>query len=113
MAARQSATRDMIANLEKARRMALGDSALYPQIVPNVLHLIGPGADLDLRRWGADFLAEAFSCPTLASEQKESMCLKVINLLKQYLEAPGEDPAVIKSVVIAATSIYPLVFKHT
>jgi symplekin len=113
MADPQQATRDMITNLEKARKMALGDSALYSQIVPSVLHLIGPGAALDLRRWGADFLAEAFSCPTLASELKEQMCLQVLNLLKRYLEASGEDSAVIKSVVITATSIYPLVFKHT
>lgn len=109
----QQSSNETITQLEKARKLALGDSAYYPQIVPGVLPIIGPSAPLDLRRWGADFLAETFASPTLASDAKQNLSLQVVQVLKQFLEAQAEDPAVIKSVVQTATSIYPLVFKHT
>lgn len=103
---------DAVAQLDKARMLALGDSAFYAQIVPGVLPITGPTATLDLRRWGADFLAETFSCPTLSADQKQQLSLVVLQTLKDFLEIPGEDTAVVKSVVQSATSIYPLVFKH-
>jgi len=106
-------TSETITQLNKARLLALGDSAYYPQIVPGVLPLIGPSGPLDLRRWGADFLAETFASPMLASDMKQNLSLQVVQVLKQFLDTSGEDAAVIKSVVQTATSVYPLVFKHT
>jgi hypothetical protein len=34
-------------------------------------------------------------------------------VLKAYLDTPGQDFAVVKSVVQAIASIYPLVFRYT
>ncbi|KAI5309496.1 hypothetical protein KEM55_003118, partial [Ascosphaera atra] len=49
---------DQLAQLDTARNVVLGDAALYPQIVQGVLPIIGANAHLQLRRWGAEFLAE-------------------------------------------------------
>lgn len=104
---------DTIAQLESARKLALGDAAYYPQIVPGVLPIIGANAQLELRRWGADFLAETFAAPGLVPEEKQRLSLVILQTLKDFLEIPGEDAAVIRSVVQVATSIYPFVFKYT
>jgi len=112
MASVQPPALNAVAQLDKARMLALGDPAFYAQIVPGILPITGPTAALELRRWGSDFLAETFSCPTLPADQKQQLSLVVLQTLKDFLEITGEDTAVIKSVVQCATSIYPLVFKH-
>jgi len=112
-AGRSSAASDTITQLEAARHLALSDAAYYPQIVPGVLPIIGPTATLELRRWGADFLAETFAIPIFATEQKERLVSVVLQMLKDYLETPAEDASVIKSTVQAVTSIYPLAFRYT
>jgi len=104
---------ETIVQLESARKLALGDAAYYPQIVPGVLPIIGPNAQLELRRWGADFLAETFAAPGLPAEEKQRLSLMILQTLKNYLEMPQQDAAVIRSVVQVATSIYPFVFKYT
>jgi len=113
MALSTSSPAHTIAQLESARTLALGDAAYYPKIVPGVLPFFGPTASLDLRRWGADFLAETFASPTLASEEKQSLSLEILQTLLELLEIPGGDTGVVKSAVQIATSVYPLVFKHT
>lgn len=104
---------ETITQLESARKLALGDAAYYPQIVPGVLPIIGATAQLELRRWGADFLAETFAAPGLVSEEKQRLSLIILKTLKDFLEIPREDAAVITSVVQVATSIYPFVFRYT
>lgn len=104
---------ETITQLESARKLALGDAAYYPQIVPGVLPIIGANAQLELRRWGADFLAETFAAPGLVLEEKQRLSSVILQTLKDFLEIPGEDAAVIRSVVQVATSIYPFVFKYT
>ncbi|KAK5031533.1 hypothetical protein LTR16_012101, partial [Cryomyces antarcticus] len=108
-----SSANDTITQLNAARNLALVDAAYYPQIVPGVVPIIGANASLDLRRWGADFLAETFASPTLAGEEKQKLSLVVLQTLKDFLENPSEDTGVVKSVVQAAASIYPLVVRHT
>jgi symplekin len=103
---------DQIIQLNAARNLVLGDANFYGQIVEGILPIIGANARLELRRWGADFLAETFASPTLSPEQKEKLSLKVLPTLKDLLEIPGEDAAVVKSVVQAAASVYPIVFRH-
>ncbi|EON64294.1 hypothetical protein W97_03525 [Coniosporium apollinis CBS 100218] len=112
MASTSNGTADTLAQLNSARDLALKDASYYLQIVPAVLALVGPPAGLDIRRWGAEFLAEAFASPSLAAERKQELSLTVLDLLKEYLDTPGEDVVVVKSVVQAAASIYPLVFRH-
>jgi symplekin len=97
--------------LAHARKLVLGDANYYPQVIQGILPIIGPEALLELRRWGADFLAETFASPALPIQQKETLSLIILETLKSIIEKPNEDPGVIKSVVQTAASIYPLVFK--
>jgi symplekin len=103
-----------IQQLESARSLALGDGRYYPTIIPGVLPIIGFSADqtLEVQRWGADFLAEAFSSPTWPTDVKENSAPSVLATLNDYL-ANVDDKSVIKSAVQAAASVYPLVYRHT
>jgi symplekin len=103
-----------IQQLESARSLALGDGRYYPTIIPGVLPIIGYSADnqaVDIQRWGADFLAETFASPTWPSDAKENSAPSVLAVLKDYLEHV-DDKSVTKSVVQAAASVYPLVYRH-
>ena len=103
---------DQLAQLEAARQIVLADAGLYPQIVQGILPIVGANSRLELRRWGAEFLAETFASPTFASYQKESSAVGVLQILQDLLEKPEEDAAVVKSVVQTAASIYSLVFRY-
>jgi symplekin len=103
---------EMISQLEAARKLALGDPQVYNQVVPGILPIIGPAAVVEVRRWGADFLAECFASPSLQNPQKEQLSTEVLPVLKNFLDTPGEDAAVIRSVVQTSASIYPLVFRR-
>lgn len=103
---------DQVAQLNAARNLVLGDAAFYPQIVNGIIPLIGARARLELRRWGADFLAETFASPVLAATQKEQLAATVLHMIREILELPESDVAVLKSVVQIAASLYPLVFRH-
>ena len=101
-----------IIQLNAARQFVLGDATLYLQIVEGILPIIGANARLELRRWGAEFLAETFASPVVASQAKENMAVLVLQTLKDLLEVPGEDIEVVKAVVQAAASIYGLIFRY-
>ncbi|RFU34302.1 hypothetical protein B7463_g1980, partial [Scytalidium lignicola] len=111
MAAPALSVEQQIKQLEEARKLVLGDPNYYPQIIQGILPIIGPSARVELRRWGADFLAETFASPTLPFQEKESLSLIVLETLKSMIENPHEDSNVVKSVVQAVASIYPLVFR--
>jgi symplekin len=111
MAAPALSVEQHIKPLDEARKLALDNADFYPQIIQGILPLIGPAARVELRRWGADFLAETFAAPALPAKQKETLCLIVLDTIKALIENPQEDVAVVKSVVQAAASIYPLVFR--
>lgn len=102
-----------IQQLASARSLALGDGRYYSSIIPGVLPIIGYSAaqSVEIQRWGADFLAEAFASPTWPAEVKESCASSVLATLKAYLDNV-EDKSVIKSAVQAAASIYPLLYRH-
>lgn len=102
---------DQLKQLDEARKLVLGDANYYPQIIQGILPIIGPGARVEVRRWGADFLAEAFTNPTLPPNQKETLSLIVLENLKSMIDNINEDGAVVKSVVQTAASIYPYVFR--
>lgn len=113
MEGQASASADpLVAQLKQARQVVLENAANYPAIIPSILPIIGPGADLELRRWGAEFLAETFASPVLPTDQKQQLSFPVLDKIKEYLDTPGEDIAVVKGAVQAAASIYPLVFRH-
>lgn len=111
-------SKDTIRQLNQARDIVLKDAAIYPQVVPGILPIITAEQPVELRRWGADFLAETFSSPVLNAEEKQKLSLRVLDTLKGYLSrkeelGEEEDWTVVKSAVQCAASIYPLVFRHT
>ncbi|EXJ78084.1 hypothetical protein A1O3_09245 [Capronia epimyces CBS 606.96] len=112
MAGVSASAAGMISQLDAARKLALADPQVYNQVLPGILPIIGPTAHVDVRRWGADFLAEAFASPSLSNSQKEQLSPEVTPTLRAMLEGPGEDPEVVKSVVQAAASLYPFVFRR-
>ncbi|KEF51773.1 uncharacterized protein A1O9_12110 [Exophiala aquamarina CBS 119918] len=112
MAAAATPAADMIPQLEAARKLALGDPQVYNQVLPGILPIIGPNAHLEVRRWGADFLAEAFASPSVPPHQKEQLSIEVIPTLRGILENQHEDVSVVRSAVQAAASLYPLVFRR-
>ena len=101
-----------ITQLQNARKLALQDPAHYTKLIPALLPHYGPTAPLELRRWVTDLAAEGLACPSLGLEHKQIIALAASKTLRAYLEAPSEDAAVVKSVIHAATSAYPLVFRH-
>ncbi|KAJ5628296.1 hypothetical protein N7490_010524 [Penicillium lividum] len=101
-----------IAQLNAARNLVLGDAAFYPQIISGILPIVGPHAKLQLRRWGADFLAETFASPQLATAQKEQLAQNVLQSIQETLLLPETDAAVLQSLVQTAASLYPLIFRH-
>ena len=112
MAGSGAAPVEMLSQLEAARKLALADPQVYNQVVPGILPIIGPSAAVDVRRWGAEFLAECFASPSVSSSQKEQLSSEVVSTLKASLENPGEDAAVVRSAVQTSASIYPLVFRR-
>lgn len=103
---------DQLAQLDAARQIVLQDAALYPQIVTGILPIVGVTAPLELRKWGAEFLAETFASPAFIATTKEHSAVGVLGTLKDLLEKPGEDAGVIRNVIQTAASIYGLVFKY-
>ncbi|KAJ5312315.1 hypothetical protein PENANT_c011G00443 [Penicillium antarcticum] len=108
----QPADTDQITQLNAARNLVLSDAAFYPQIVNGILPIVGANTRLELRRWGADFLAETFASPVLAVAQKEQLAPNVLQTIRDILELPEKDTAVLQSLVQTSASLYPLVFRH-
>lgn len=103
---------EQISKLEAARHLVLSDSTHYAQIIPGILPIVGPGAQLEIIRWGAGFLAEAFASPELTATSKTALGIQVLSTLKELLEAPEADEVVVKSIIQAAASIYGVIFGH-
>ncbi|KAK0389538.1 hypothetical protein NLU13_3113 [Sarocladium strictum] len=102
---------EQIRQLNDARKLVLGDVSYYPNVVRGILPIIGPNAAVELRRWGAEFLAEAFATPALPNGEKETMAPYVLTTLESLVENEREDPQVLRSIIQTAASIYPLVVR--
>ncbi|KAJ6013979.1 hypothetical protein N7540_008570 [Penicillium herquei] len=103
---------NQVVQLNAARKLVLGDAAFYPQIISGILPIVGPRARLELRRWGADFLAETFSSPMLPPAQKQQLAPNVLQSIQETLLLPETDSAVLQSLVQTLASLYPLIFRH-
>ncbi|KAJ5702871.1 hypothetical protein N7488_010419 [Penicillium malachiteum] len=103
---------NQVVQLNAARKLVLGDAAFYPQIISGILPIVGPHARLELRRWGADFLAETFSSPMLPPAQKQQLAPNVLQSIQETLLLPETDSAVLQSLVQTVASLYPLLFRH-
>lgn len=111
MAQAGSSPSEILPQLEAARRLVLGDAHFYSQIVPGILPIVGTTAAVEVRRWGAEFLAETFATPVLADAQKEEISLDVVAFIRGILECPAEDVVVVKSAIQAVASFYTLLFR--
>ncbi|WYZ42792.1 hypothetical protein EsH8_VI_000491 [Colletotrichum jinshuiense] len=107
----QASVSDQIRQLNDARKLVLGDVKYYPTVVKSILPIVGPSARVELRRWGADFLAEAFATPALPGSEKETMQLFVLDTLQTMVENPKEDAHVLRSAIQTAASIYPFALR--
>ena len=103
---------DTVKQLDHARDLCLAEPTLYSRVVPSVTTVISATADIQLRRWGSEFIAETFASPVLVAEHKQKLSVQVLDTLKGYLDKPDEDATVVKSAIQAAASIYPFVFRH-
>jgi len=111
MASAQLSVPDQIRQLEDARKLVLGEVSYYPQVIQATLPIIGPTAKVEFRRWGTEFLCEAFASPVAPLSQKETWCIIVLETLKQLLDDPKQDVLVLRSAIQAAASIYPIAFR--
>ncbi|KAK4181331.1 putative Pre-tRNA-processing protein [Triangularia setosa] len=102
---------EQLKQLQAARKLALENSAYYDRIVKGVLPVIGPTSSIELKRWGAEFLAESLATPVLSMRDKESLTLSVLDTLKSLLEGEQDDAIVLKASIAAAASAYPVVFR--
>lgn len=103
---------DMLVKLEQVRQACLADSNQFLQVVPGIVPILATAQAVEVRRWGSQFIAEAFATPSLNPQQKEQLISdSVMALLRGFLETPNEDTTVIQSAVQACASIYPCVFR--
>lgn len=102
---------DQIRQLSDARKLVLGDVSYYGQVIQATMPIFGPSAHVELRRWGADFLAEAFATPAVPLNQKETLSLLILDTLKDLVEDPNQDVLVLRSVIQTAASVYPLAMR--
>lgn len=110
-AAKTLSVAEQLEQLSAARKLVLENSAYYDRIVKGVLPIIGPGSPLELRRWGAEFLAESLATPVLAMRDKENITVAVLDTLSALLDGAGEDVIVLKASVAAASSAYPIALR--
>lgn len=103
---------EQMSQLDAARNLVLGDAALYPQIVRGIIPIIGPNSRLELRRWGAEFLAETFASPAFPQPAKQKLATEVLDTIRDLLDIPGDDIAVVKCAVQASACVYSLVFRY-
>lgn len=112
-----------IASLNQARALALADPSMYSKVLPAVLPILNssnPNLSPELKSWGADFLAEIFSSPILSADDKQSMVVQVLPVLREFLELPGgqtttpiDQIRTVKSALQTVASVFPLVFRYT
>lgn len=104
-------TADQLKQLQNARRVVLEDPAYWSTVVAGILPIVGPQSAVELRRWGADFIAEAVTTPAVPMRSREDICMKTLGTLKMLVEEQGLDEIVLRSAILAAASVYPLVVR--
>lgn len=65
---------------------------------------------MELRRWGADFLAETFSTPVVDINEKQSLAVTCLDTMVRLMDE--KEAGILKSVVQCSASVYPLVFRY-
>jgi len=102
---------DQIRQLNGARKLILADVKYYPTLIQGILPVIGTHARLELKQWGASFLAEAFGTPAIPPSEKETMQLHVLDMIHAMLSNPQEDATVVRNLILASACIYPMALR--
>ncbi|KAK5087909.1 hypothetical protein LTR05_002124 [Lithohypha guttulata] len=112
MSAPNQSAAEMLPRLEQVRRVCLEDPNQYSSVVTGVVPILQGQHAVEVRRWGAEFIAEVFATPALPGQQKEQMISDmVMTLLRRMLDTPNEDTTVVKTAIQACASIYPYMFR--
>ncbi|KAF8467718.1 hypothetical protein BDZ91DRAFT_782414 [Kalaharituber pfeilii] len=104
----QPNTDEQLTQLRKARALCLQDDFFWPRILEKVLPIMKSAPEL--RRWGAEFLAETFSTPTVDDTRKTNMALEALDTLVDIIQE--REAELLKHAVQSSASIYPLLFRH-
>lgn len=100
-----------LSQLDTARNVVLSDAKLYSQIIQGVLPIIGANAQLELRRWGVEFMAETFASPVLSARSKEQLSPLVLQYLDHLLFPADQDAIVSRNAIQIAANVYPHIFR--
>ncbi|ODQ52290.1 hypothetical protein SAICODRAFT_132914 [Saitoella complicata NRRL Y-17804] len=100
---------DQITQLNAAREISDRDPAFYPTIVEGILP-IAVKPEIELRRWIAEYLSNAFASPKLDDGAKLSLGLKCLKTLQAFVNE--DDTVLLKSSIQACASIYHIVFGY-
>jgi hypothetical protein len=101
---------EQLAQLKQVEILVLQDPSQYPVIFPHVLAL-STRPDRPLRQWIANFLTHTFASRSLDRQVKEDLASGVVDPLRTLLD--DGDFGVLKSSILCASLIYPLLFRRT
>jgi symplekin len=102
---------EQLAVLGHARKAVLTEPSYWSSVVPSILPITTPNNAVEVRRWGADFIAEAAATPAVPNRVKEDVCLKILTTLRILIEEDNLDEMITRSVILAAASVYPFVVR--
>lgn len=105
----QSSVEEQIQQLGAARALVLTDPIYWAQILHGILPIVS-GPVVELRRWGADFLAETFSTPVVDINEKQSLAVTCLDTMVRLMDE--KEAGILKSVVQCSASVYPLIFRY-
>jgi symplekin len=97
------------AELAKVKAAVQHDPALYPEVLRGVL----PLAQMDnapINCWVSVFLVDAFNCDDLDHDKKTELAIECLDAIQAMLSR--NDTATLKYSVIAACSMYPILFSY-
>lgn len=97
-----------LAQLSGARALVRDDPEKYPGLADGVL-MIADHSDLEIRRWAASFLLDAFSCTELADQEKQILAPKCVNALEIWLH--DTDFLLLKLAIACLSVSYPFLFR--
>ncbi|KAH8885081.1 hypothetical protein GQ53DRAFT_367031 [Thozetella sp. PMI_491] len=101
---------EQLQQLNAARKIVLENPPYYDKIVKGTLPIL-QSPFVELRRWGADFLAESLATPVVSTRERENLTLAVLHKLQELVDNPNEDTLVLKSSIMAAATAYPVIMR--
>lgn len=111
MAAAQGLTSvgEQLQQLGNARSLVLADPVYWPQVLHGILPIVS-GPIVELRRWGAEFLAETFSTPVIEAGEKLNLAITCLDTMVRLMDET--ETGILKSVVQCSASVYPIIFRY-